>query len=152
MTALLALGAVLGFGLITMGLSGGGQGWPSVAAGAIAAAACGGMLFVANPLDGRRWINLAADREGVYFVGRGRRIVFVPWERVVDIAVETRVTAKGTHSHAVLSLRLADEVWPRLSRFAAIEGSGPVRRYTLPALAMPGDEVSAHLRDLRGAP
>lgn len=152
MTALLALGAVLGLGLVTMGLSGDGHGWPAVAAGTIAAVACGSMMFMAKPLDGRRWINLAADREGVYFVGRGQRIVFVPWDGVVDIAVETRFSGKGTHSYAVLSLQLADEVWPRLSRFAAIEGRGPVRRYILPALAMPGEQVAAHLRDLRGTP
>lgn len=147
--ALAGLGAVLGVGVIAQGAVAPAAGWPYLVAGTPVFAASAWLLAVLRPGDWRRWIVLAADRSGLYLVGRRRRVVFVPWRDVHDIAVETRITGTGAPSHARLRLTLPAETWPRLARLAAIEGDGTTRSYILPAVAMPGEEVAAALRVLR---
>lgn len=147
---LLVVGALLGGSVSAVALVQGG-GLFDVVGGAAVVTICLAVLLLGRPTDWRVWINLAATPEGVYLVARARRVVFVPWRDVVEIAVERLATRRGIQGFARLTLRLPEQGWARFGNISAIKGSGAERRYLLSALGTPGDLLAAKLKAFRDA-
>lgn len=143
---LLTVGAVMAGTVALNGLNG-GRDLPVGIGGVIVAAFCLFVLLRLRPLDWRVWINLAASRDGLYLVVRARRVVFVPWADVIGL----EIVRKTGQPFARLTLRLPDEGWTRFGNTPGISGTGPVRRYALPSLVMPGDKLVETLNAFRAA-
>jgi hypothetical protein len=145
-TVTAGFGGILGVGSILQGMGDVAARWAYVGLGALLCSACAWFMFVLKPGDWRNWINLAADCRGLYLVGRGRQVIFVPWADVHKISVETRISGSGETTFARLRLTMDDANWSRTSRFASIEGEGSTRDYILPSVARSGAEVAAQLK------
>lgn len=145
---ILLVGAVLSGGILVQALGTDGNIWVAIwSAGALLI--CLVVLINGRPTDWRVWISLAASPDGLYLVGRKRRVIFVPWSDVEAIDIEQRVAYKGSGKFARLTLRLPEESWAQFGQLSSIKGSGEVRQYLLSALCMPGEELVAALREFR---
>lgn len=143
-TVLLLVGGLMGGGAFVAGLGDGNL--FMAGGGAIALAACLAVLIYLRPLDWRAWINLAATPHGLFLVTPSGRVVFAPWQDVLEIDV-----FRGQFYHARLTLRLPEESWARFGKLSSIKGTGAVRQYTLSGLGMPAEGLVDRLRDFRAA-
>lgn len=148
-TGAMALMAVFGAVGLAAFFSGAPQTPPFGSAIAALALAGGlGGLAIFRPQDWRGWIVFAAVPGGLYLPGRGRRVVFVPWFSVLDIAgVDGQ--AKAGRGHVRLTLRLDRQNWSRLSRLLNIDGQEEVRSLALPGHGLSPDEAAARIAALQ---
>lgn len=119
------------------------------AASVLAAAVCLAVVVWARPLDWLSWVNLAAASDGLHLLAQRRRVVCVPWHDVVEIRSRRIAGPRGPQNFAELTLRLPDDGWALFGNTMMIKGSGDVRRYTLSALTMPGEELVGKLQAFR---
>jgi len=145
----LLIGAVLGGTAFVAGL---GRGDLFMAgSGMIALVVCLSVLIYLRPGDWRAWIRLAATPDGLFLVAPARKVVFAPWQDVIDIGIVRLPTPRGIVSYAQLTLRLSEAGWSRFGKLSGIEGSGPVRHYTLGSLAETGEALVEDLAKFRAA-
>lgn len=144
-TALLVIGGLLGGVAFVAGVVDGANLFKA-AGGAMALAACLAVLIYLRPDDWRAWISLAATPKGLYLVTPKGRVVFAPWQDVLEIGLY-----RAQRTYARLTLRLPEESWALFGKLSSIKGSGAVRQYTLSALVMPGDALVERLTSFRAA-
>lgn len=78
------------------------------ALGGIAALLLGAGLY---PRNWRRWVNLAADRDGVYIGTWAGRYHFVPWRDVGPSSIGVAGIGSNRQRTVILMLRVDDDTW-----------------------------------------
>lgn len=144
-TAVLLVGSLLGGAAFVAGRGEEGNLFMA-GGGAIALVACLVVLIYLRPDDWRTWINLAATPDGLFLVTPANRVVFAPWQDVLEIGI-----FRGQSNHARLTLRLPEESWALFGKLSSITGTDPVRQYTLSALSVPGEVLVEQLCAFRTA-
>lgn len=120
----------------------------SIVGGLILVAICLSVLVLLRPSDWRAWINLAATKDGLYLVALRHRVVFIPWQDVLEIGVE-ELQGRRTVRFLRLKMRLPEDGWAAFGKTSAIKGTGDVRQYLHSAMTMPGDTLLHHLKAFR---
>jgi len=148
-TAMLAFGAA---GCAGLAFNVTGPSAHFYAAGAtITAIVCAAVIIIARPYDWRAWVSVAATLDGLYVTASGTRLVFVPWDDVVDIGIVRMFTGKGgPRNFPRLKLRLSEADWSLFGNLSSIKGTGPVRSFVFSPVSGTADLTVERLKTFRG--
>ncbi|NKB54951.1 MAG: hypothetical protein GKS00_01305 [Alphaproteobacteria bacterium] len=149
-TGFLTLGA-LGCAAIAFDVSGPAAHYYAFGA-TIAAIVCLAVIVFARPYDWRAWVNVAATLDGLYITAAGTRLIFVPWQNVIDIGTERMFMVKGgPRNFPRLKLRLSEADWSLFGNLSSIKGTGPVRSYIFSPVSGSAELAVEQLKAFRGS-